>query len=160
MRGLTAETEMIPMERASAHERRMLKILRALNAQDRATLIAFGEFLLAGGASLDAPASEGAPVAAAPSAPRHEPRPPAERPIAAIKRLRRVYPMLDPGEMLPETSALMAAHVLQGRDAGEVIDELEVLFATRYESRYGERAGAPEAGLDSDAGPDQDARSL
>ena len=157
---------MIPMERASAHERRLLKILRTLNAQDRATLMAFGEFLLAGGASLDATGGESAPVAAPPSAPQHEPRPPEESLIAAIKRLRRVYPMLDPGEMLHETSALMAAHVLQGRDAGEVIDELEVLFVTRYESQHGERAGKPEPKLeleaewDSDAGADQDARPL
>ena len=36
--------------------------------------------------------------------------------------------------MLHETSALMAAHVLQGREASAVIDELEALFATRYEA--------------------------
>lgn len=134
---------MIPMERTSAHERRMLKILRALNAQDRATLMAFGEFLLAGGATLGATGGERTPVETPPSAPQHEPRPPDESVVAAIKRLRRVYPMLDPSAMLHETSALMGTHVLQGRAAGEVIDELERLFLAHYETQGSERVDEP-----------------
>lgn len=133
---------MIPMQSASAHERRLLKILRALDTQDRATLIAFGEFLLTGGAGV---AVTGEPERSprAPSEPQHEPRPEQESVVAAIKRLRRVYPMLDPGEMLHETSALMAAHVLQGRDANEVIDELEGLFEGHYRARLSVTLSAP-----------------
>jgi hypothetical protein len=41
--------------------------------------------------------------------------------------------MLDRGPMLHETSALMSAHVLQGRDAAEVIDALEALFGRHYQ---------------------------
>lgn len=137
---------MMHMERASAEERRMLKILRALTAEDRRTLIAFGEFLQGGGAGADpADARPGAALEPPPT-PRHEPRPADETVIAAIKRLRRVYPMLDPGEMLHETSSLMAAHVLQGRDSGEVIDELETLFVAHYESW---------SSADGDAGSEQ-----
>jgi len=126
---------MIPMEPIAAHERRLLKILRALNQQDRGALIAFGEFLATGGAAVGGLADKAEPAPVLPSEPRHEPRPSQESVVAAIKRLRRVYPMLDPGEMLHETSALMAAHVLQGRNADEVIDELEVLFLSRYQAR-------------------------
>ena len=42
--------------------------------------------------------------------------------------------MLDSTEMLTETSALMGAHVLQGRAAEVVIDELEALFTARYQT--------------------------
>ncbi|MEA3638655.1 MAG: hypothetical protein VBE63_01770 [Lamprobacter sp.] len=125
---------MIPMERASAPERRLLKILRALNAQDRAALMAFAEFLMAGGAGA-AGSLSGDRASAPATEPQQEARPPQESVVAAIKRLRRVYPMLDPGEMLHETSALMAAHLLQGRDAAAVIDELEVLFVSRYQTQ-------------------------
>ncbi len=124
---------MIPMERASAHERRLLKILRTLGPQDRASLIAFGEFLVTGGAGAESRDPERS--LPAPTEPQHEPRPSQESVVGAIQRLRRVYPMLDPGEMLHETSALMAAHVLQGREAAKVIDELEVLFVGRYQAR-------------------------
>ncbi len=134
---------MIPMDPPSAHERRMLKILRALTAQDRATLLAFGEFLLTGGATWGTTGAGSASVEAPPSTPQHEPRPPNESVVAAIKRLRRVYPMLDPSALLHETSALMAAHVLQGQEAGGVIDELERLFVTRYEMQRSESADAP-----------------
>ena len=61
--------------------------------------------------------------------------------MAALKRLRRVYAMLDRGVLLHEASALMSAHVLQGRPAVDVIDELEALFARHY-AAYRE-AGAP-----------------
>jgi hypothetical protein len=45
--------------------------------------------------------------------------------------------MLDKAKMLNETSALMAQHIMQGRDAEEVIDELEQVFATHYERLVG-----------------------
>lgn len=125
---------MIPMERGSAEERRIVRLFRTLSVQDRATLLAFAQFLAAGGAVAD-PRSGHATMESMPlGQPRHERRPPEESVVGAIKRLRRVYPMLDPGEMLHETSSLMAAHVLQGRDAVEVIDELECLFSARYEA--------------------------
>ena len=53
--------------------------------------------------------------------------------VVAIKRLRATYPMLDPAKLLNETHDLMTQHVMQGRKAAEVIDELEVLFRRYYE---------------------------
>lgn len=119
----------------SADERRLLRAFRALGAGSRENLLAFAEFLQDRG---DRPGAgdggaEGNPDNPMP-APSLEPRPAEESVVAAIKRLRRSYPMLDGGTMLHETSALMAAHVLQGREAQAVIDELETLFATRYEA--------------------------
>lgn len=65
--------------------------------------------------------------------PRPLPRPAEESVVAAIKRLSASYPMLDRTSMLNDTSTLMAQHVLQGRAASEVIDELEQVFYAKYE---------------------------
>lgn len=66
-------------------------------------------------------------------------RPEEERVIAAIKRLRSTYPMLDPAHMLTETSELMSQHLTQGRAATEVVDELEEIFKSHYESMIKEQ---------------------
>ena len=66
--------------------------------------------------------------------PQDIPRPQEERVIAAIKRLRSTYPMLDPARLLTETSELMSQHLTQGRDAVEIIDDLEKIFQSHYES--------------------------
>ena len=61
------------------------------------------------------------------------PRPAEESVVAAIKRLSASYFMLDKPELLNETSLLMSQHVLQGREARAVIDELEALFDRHYQ---------------------------
>ncbi len=66
-------------------------------------------------------------------APESIERPAQESVVKAIKRLAATYPMLDRAKMLHETSALMTQHVMQGRDAVEVIDELEIVFRRHYE---------------------------
>ncbi len=60
-------------------------------------------------------------------------RPERETVIAAIKRLKKTYPMLDTDIMLNETSALMGQHILKGREAPDVIDELQSMFQAQYE---------------------------
>ncbi len=60
-------------------------------------------------------------------------RPDDETVIGAIKRLKQTYHMLDTDKLLNRTSALMGQHLLQGREAHMVIDELEALFQTSYE---------------------------
>jgi hypothetical protein len=117
---------------ASPEERRLLRAFRALGAGSRESLLAFADFLVA--REDQSEAKNDAAAAGSEPPPNPEPRPAEESVVAAIKRLRRVYPMLDGGTMLQETSALMAAHVLQGREAQAVIDELEALFARRYEA--------------------------
>jgi hypothetical protein len=115
-----------PQQGMNSEERRVTRLYRSLSATDRAILIAFGEFLAqrALGAAAPGPAA------------RREPevieRPGRETVVAALKRLRLVYTMLDHGVLLHEASALMSTHVLQGRPAANVIDELEALFARHY----------------------------
>lgn len=60
-------------------------------------------------------------------------RPGVETVIAAIKRLKKTYYMLDEGKLLNDTSALMGQHIMQGKEASKVIDELETTFQTQYE---------------------------
>jgi hypothetical protein len=138
----------------SADERRLGKLFRSLDAQQREALLSFAEFLVqrASGRQRDSgglPTSSSYPGPAdAPGSasgelvgpdvvsqvPLVEPRPAQESVVAGIRRLRRTYPMLDTGEMLNEASSLMAAHVLHGRPASAVIDELEALFAERFDA--------------------------
>ncbi len=103
----------------------MLKLFRKLAPSERETLLAFADFLAQR-------ATEGAPASPVMREPQLLPRPERETVVGAIKRLSRVYDMLNRDALLNETSVLMSAHVLQGRAAAEVIDELENLFARHY----------------------------
>jgi len=60
-------------------------------------------------------------------------RPATESVIAAIKRLKKTYYMLDTDKLLNQTSAMMAKHIMQGQEASTVIDELETTFQTQYQ---------------------------
>jgi hypothetical protein len=130
---------MLPPKPGSAEERRLARLFRALGEEDRRTLLAFAAFLAAGGhasaQAAPAPAPEPEPE------PVPLPRPEGETVIAAIRRLSRTYAMLDRGPMLHETSALMSAHVLQGREAAEVIEALEALFLRHYQDHRARRDG-------------------
>jgi hypothetical protein len=61
-------------------------------------------------------------------------RPEQESVIAAIKRLKQTYYMLDTDNLLDETSSLMGQHILRGREALEVIDELQSMFEAKYKN--------------------------
>ncbi len=103
-------------------ERKLLDHFRRLPPAEADTLLAFAEFLAARhGASQIVP-----------DAPLDIPRPAEESVIAAVRRLGKTYPMLDKDRMLNATSGLVAQHLVQGRPAPEVIDELEALFAEQY----------------------------
>ncbi len=115
-------------------KRRLLELYDALDEQDRASLTAFAEFLATrqgGAAGMVEPLVE----------PVYTPRPAEESVIAAIRRLAQTYHMLDKAAMLHETSALMSAHILQGRSASDVIDELEALFSSHYQRHRAARGG-------------------
>lgn len=109
-------------------ERQLVKLFRSLESADRSALLAFAEFLAARGAADAAELPEG------PLEPEPIPRPTKESVVGAIKRLSKSYYMLDRSAMLNDTSSLMGAHVLQGRPAEAVIDELEELFSRCYEN--------------------------
>ena len=105
--------------------RRLAEIAGRLPEEQQRTLLQFAEFLLAQlpEAEADAPLPE----------PKDIPRPEQESVIKAMRRLSETYFMLERGPLLNETSTLMAQHVMHGRSAVEVIDELEAVFSRQYE---------------------------
>lgn len=125
-------------------------LLRQLTPEQRHTVIDFARFLVAenqrrggapavgGGATVagagEAPAAQ--PVA---SAPLEIPRPAEEKPVHALKRLKATYPMLTGESLLSEAASLMMRHHMMGHDGGEVIDEMERLFATAYDKWLAEQ---------------------
>ena len=60
------------------------------------------------------------------------PRAENETVVGAIKRLKQSYPMIDSMEVFAVASNLMTDHMVKGRDAEEVINEIEVLFEDTY----------------------------
>lgn len=112
-----------PSATLSLPEKQLIKLFKALRPEDREALLKFAEFLKERGDSQ--PAEDILD-------PKPIPRPESETVIAAIQRLSATYPMLDKSAIFHETSALMTQHVLQGREAVTVIDELEELFAQHY----------------------------
>jgi hypothetical protein len=108
----------------TAEERRLLRAFRALPDTQRHGLMDYAEFLVERVSPLEQ---------AMPLAPLEIPRPEKESVVKAIKRLRQTYPMIDRAKILHETSALMTQHLVHGKAAAEVIDELEGLFRRHYE---------------------------
>lgn len=106
-------------------EKKCLNTLSELDSEDQNSVLSFAQFLL------DKAKKEGRLVIETDVV--DIARPEQERVVAAIKRLSESYPMLKKNSMLDETAALMSAHILQGREAVSVIDELEVLFKKHYD---------------------------
>lgn len=117
-------------------EKKLLKLFSELNDGDRDTLLAFAEFLRSRSPREAKPAKEVPP-------PEPIPRPENETVVGALKRLSASYSMLDKSKMLHETSGLMAQHLMQGRAAVEVIDELEIVFQRYYERLVDGDNGSP-----------------
>ncbi len=118
-----------------ADQRQLLKHYVRLDPEQRATLMAFAEFLASREPARSSDEAAAAPAPPEPPAPI--PRPDRESVVGAIKRLSKTYPMLDRAALLDETSALMSAHIMQGREASSVIDDLESLFRNHYENYAG-----------------------
>lgn len=60
-------------------------------------------------------------------------RPAQESVVAALRRLSRTYPMLDKQTLLHETSSFVTQHIMHGREAAEIIDEMEIYFRQQYQ---------------------------
>lgn len=116
---------------AADPQQELLALFRRLSGDDRHALLAFAEFLA------ERTDQNGAAVDAPPVLPQAEPRPDDESVVMAIKRLTRVYPMLDRRRLMGPTSLLMSQHALQGRPAPEVIEELEIVFERHYRESSG-----------------------
>lgn len=110
--------------------RRLQRAYAALDADARRTLLAFAEFL-----------SARVPASAPPATPQPQPRRDGESVVAALKRLRATYPMLDSAALLDTAAAAMTRHALHGEPAAAVIDQLEALFRDAYAEHAGTRSG-------------------
>jgi predicted ATPase len=108
----------------AADDKRLLEIFAALGPESRRTLLDFAEYLQSRQGIEFTPTPE----------PERIPRPEQETVVGAIKRLSQSYPMIDKAKILHRTSALMAQHLMQGRGAVEVIDELETVFEEHYQA--------------------------
>jgi len=104
-------------------QKQLLALFDSLPAQAQQALLDYAEFLKAR-YPVDIEIS-------------HEPqdisRPGNETVVLAIRRLSKTYPMLDREALLHETSSFMMQHIVQGKQAREVIDDLEVYFRQQYE---------------------------
>jgi hypothetical protein len=105
----------------------LLAVFERLDAGGRALLAEFAGFLLTRHAA-PAPAPEKTPYEPAVVLPRPE----RESVIGALKRLTASYPMLNKSLLLDETSPFLTQHMVEGRAAVEVIDELEAVFLRHY----------------------------
>ena len=113
-------------------QEKILGVLERLSSADQASVLSFAEFLLSRAATAKAVPALAPAVAVEMPEPALGPRPQDEKVVAAIKRLSKAYYMLDKSKMLGVTSDLVTQHILQGREAMEVIDELEQVFADHF----------------------------
>ena len=131
----------------TAQEQSLLEIFRHLSEHDAHSLLRFAECLagyeqttatLVGKeATMDKDSDE--PEAHLEEAqtddiplPEKIERPQQERVVDALKRLSTTYPMLDKKILLDKASELVAQHVMFGKPAKEVIDQIEEMFADAY----------------------------
>lgn len=104
------------------NDKKLLKLFRELPAEQASQLLDYAEFLH----QRHVKPMQEVPV------PIPVERPAKESVVAAVKRLSASYPMLNKDRLLNETASLMSQHLVQGRDAVEVIDELEAIFLRHY----------------------------
>jgi len=107
-------------------EKKLLKLFNRLDTPERDMVLGFAEYLVMR-------AEGGGHLQQTVAAPKDIPRPDKESVVAALKRLSSTYHMLDDPRLLNEASVLMSQHVMQGRDAEEVIDDLQTLFERFYQ---------------------------
>ncbi len=127
-----------------------------LSAEDQHSLLRFAEFLATGSNANIATSNSVAiaqnhpePAASESSAkddtlpkPENIERPEDEKVVDALKRLSATYPMLEKKTLLNKASELVAQHVMFGKPAVVVINEVEEVFAEAYEKfveDYGSR---------------------
>jgi len=127
-------------------EQSLLDIYRQLSEHDAHSLVRFAEFL-AGyevtaanivdhEASALSTTTETATVPTTDAIPQPEAiaRPEQEKVVDALKRLSATYPMLDKKMLLDKASELVAQHVMFGKPAKIVIDEIEEMFSKAYDN--------------------------
>ena len=116
----------IPPIQGNREEQALCKIYKSLDVGNRQTLMSFAQFL----ASQHVAEKPSKPITDL--QPVNIPRPKKESVIKAIRRLSESYPMLETDTMFDHISSLMTAHIMTGRSAESVIDELQEMFANQY----------------------------
>ncbi len=104
------------------HRARLVAVLEQLDEAGRRTLVEYAEFLVS---RREVPTI--APDIAA--------RPAGETVLQAIKRLNGSYPGLRRAALMQPVGELLSQHMVDGRAADEVIDDLEVLYARAQAER-------------------------
>ena len=116
-----------------------------LSSEDQHSLLRFAEFLATGAVphgpaadhveASDVDSSSAQPPSKSDVIPKPEKieRPEDERVVDALKRLSATYPMLEKKNLLNKASELVAQHVMFGKPAVVVINEVEVIFVEAYD---------------------------
>jgi hypothetical protein len=104
----------------------LAELFDGLDADDRRTLLAFARFLASRVGRHGAAARVDLP------------RPKAESVVQAVKRLNASYPMLERRMLVARVGVLLSSHMVDGRDAASVIDELEAVYVAAYREAGGE----------------------
>ena len=120
------------VDRINTRSQELLEFFERLDTSAQTMLLEFAEFLDNKHGKIKSPVRSNEESLQVPEKPLTIERPPEESVIKAIKRLSKTYPMVDKSELLSKTSALMTQHILKGREASSVIDELEELFLNEY----------------------------
>lgn len=120
-------------------EQRLLEYYRQLSPQDSHALLRFAAYLATNQATNQGvPEAEMAaqPIVSEATAsvpqPQLTPRPQNERVVDALKRLSASYPMLEKKKLLDQSSTLVAQHIMFGKPARDIIDQIEKVFADAY----------------------------
>lgn len=111
-----------------ASSKAIAEIFDQLPEADQLTLFDFAEFLKSRAPELEDQVTE----------PLGIPRPEEESVVAAIKRLKKNYPMVSQKTLLNETSECMMQHMMQGKAAADVIDDLEAIFEQKFQQLKGD----------------------
>ena len=106
----------------SRNTKSLVEIFDTLDAERQASLLDFAEFLQSKGDLVVTEIAELVEIE----------RPDKETVVGAIKRLKQTYPMIDSMAVFSSASELMTEHMVKGRDAIEVIDEMEKIFEDFY----------------------------
>ena len=106
----------------SRDKKNLIEIFETLDAERQASVFDFAEFLQSKGGLVVKEMGTLVEIS----------RPDKETVVGAIKRLKETYPMIDSMKVFSSASELMTEHMVKGRDAIEVIDEMEQIFEEFY----------------------------
>lgn len=102
--------------------KQLIELYESLDKERQQSLSDFADFLL----------DKFGPVLKEVPQPEDIARPEKETVVGAVKRLKQKYHMVESMSVFSAASALMTDHMVKGRDAVEVIDEMEALFFDEY----------------------------